>query len=32
MPSSIDLAARLSDVIAVQQEILAFARDAARLE
>ena len=26
MASSIDLAARLSDVVAVQQEILAFAR------
>ena len=32
MPSSIDLAARLSDVVAVQQEILGTARDAARLE
>ena len=32
MPSSIDLAARLSDVIAVQQEILASARDDARVE
>jgi PAS domain S-box-containing protein len=32
MPSSIDLAARLSDVVSVQQEILGTASDAARLE
>ena len=32
MPSAIELAARLSDVVSVQQEILGTARDAVRLE